>query len=346
MLIVGPAWVGDMVMAQTLFILLKKRLPATVIDVLAPQWSEPLLARMPQVRRSIALPIGHGRLKLAQQFKMARQLRYENYDQAILLPNSFKSAIIPFLARIPKRRGWCGEYRYGLLNDMRHLNKSELPLMIERFMALALPKAQNLKQALAGERIIPALEVKQQHARAIAKTFNLDLDKGPILALCPGAEFGAAKKWPNRHYVAVAQEKIAQGWQVWIFGSQKDQQEGAVIQEQTGQACVNLAGRTLLSEAIDLLSLADSVVSNDSGLMHIAAALNRPLVVLYGSSSPEFTPPLNRYHRILRLGLSCSPCFKRECPLEHLNCLNELAPELVLEALQSLEHQKSRKEIL
>lgn len=343
-LVVGPAWIGDMVMAQTLFMVIKERAPDAIIDVLAPEWTKPLLSRMPQVRCSIPLSIGHKRLKLKTQFQIAKRLRHEGYHQAILIPNSFKSAIIPFLARIPKRTGWRGEYRYGLLNDLRVLDKQALPLMVERFMALALPKNRDIKKSLSEEMPVPTLEVNQKNVAVTVEKFNLKKDSRPVLALCSGAEFGAAKRWPHRHYAAVAKAKISQGWLVWLLGSPNDCRDAEAINQQTGNRCVNLAGKTDLSEAIGLLSLADSVVSNDSGLMHIAAALNRPLVVLYGSSSPEFTPPLNKNRKILRLGLSCSPCFKRECPLGHLKCLNDLKPEQVIEALLNLEEKNRESE--
>lgn len=344
-LVVGPAWVGDMVMAQTLFMVIKERQPDASIDVLAPEWSKPLLSCMPQVHRSIALPIGHGRLKIKKQFQVARELRREGYHQAILLPNSFKSAIIPFLARIPRRTGWRGEYRYALLNDLRFLNKKELPLMVERFMALGLPKEVDLIEYLdhfSRNMPCPALIVNERRVTLTRCKFKLEKDSRPVLALCPGAEFGSAKRWPHQHYAEVAKAKIAVGWQVWILGSSNDSIDAEAINRQTENRCLNLAGKTDLSEAIELLSQADSVVSNDSGLMHIAAALNRSLVVLYGSSSPQFTPPLNKNRKILRLGLSCSPCFKRECPLEHLNCLTDLKPKKIIDALLALEQEQEK----
>ena len=333
-LVIGPAWVGDMVMAQVLFRLLKQLHPNIAIDVLAPAWSVPLLARMPEVRTSFDLPLKHGEFGFSVRKKIGRELRGK-YQQAILLPNSWKSALVPFFADIPQRTGWRGEMRYGLLNDIRALDKEKYPLMIERFAALAFPVNIDMPEILP----YPKLLINNNERRTALQKYQLNLER-PVLALCPGAEFGPAKRWPERHYAAVAAERIAAGAQVWIFGSEKDALVAEAIRnalpESQRDFCHHLAGKTKLAEAIDLLSCAQAVVSNDSGLMHIASALNLPLVAVYGSSSPQFTPPLSDAVEIVRLGLDCSPCFKRECPLVHLNCLNDLPPSRVLDALSSL----------
>jgi heptosyltransferase II len=330
-LIVGPAWVGDMVMAQSLFKLIKQKHPDHILDVVAPSWSVPLLERMPEIRRSITIDIGHGQLHLQKRFKLGYSLRQENYQQAILLPNSFKSALVPLFAKIKHRTGWRGEMRYALLNDLRYLDKQKYPLMIERFMALALQPDEALPQ----DYPLPSFSIDPDCVQKACDKLGLHVDK-PILALCPGAEFGPAKRWPEEHYAAVAKQKLAEGWQVWIFGSKSDQAVAAKIQQLTENQCIDLTGKTSLAEAIDLLSLAACVVSNDSGLMHIAAALGKLLVVVYGSTDPGFTPPLAKQVKVVRLGLDCSPCFKRECPLQHLNCLRQLAPELVVSNMEQL----------
>lgn len=330
-LIVGPAWVGDMVMTQSLFKLIKQQNSTANIDVLAPPWSRPLLARMPEVRQALHMPFGHGQLQFKQRWQLGKALRTEKYDQAIVLPNSWKSALIPFAAKIPLRTGWLGELRYGLLNDYRHLNKRQFPLMVERFLLLGLTANSNI--CANWQR--PQLHIDQAAIKTTLNKFNLTTDK-PVLALCSGAEFGPAKRWPAKHFATTAREKMAEGWQVWLFGSVNDQTVAHEIQQYTNKDCIDLTGKTSLGEAIDLLSLANMVVSNDSGLMHIAAALQRPLVVLYGSSSPTFTPPLSDCVKILSLNLACSPCFKRECPLEHLNCLQQLMPVKVLDAIDQL----------
>jgi heptosyltransferase-2 len=339
-LIVGPAWVGDMVMAQSLFMTLKRVHPYAAIDVLAPGWTAPLLARMPEVRRAIMTPFAHGSLNLTGRWRFGRSLAAEGYDQAIVLPNSFKSALVPWFAGIKRRTGWRGELRRGLLNDVRVLDKAALPLMIDRFNALAFDKGAVQRAAdFPAAHPAPKLAVDPEAAAAARTRFGLTADR-PALALCPGAEFGAAKRWPERHYAELAAGKIAEGWQVWLFGSTKDAAVAAAISAQVpggGRAhCHELAGKTTLAEAIDLLSLAAAVATNDSGLMHVAAALDRKLVAIYGPTSPGFTPPLNADHRIANLQLACSPCFKRECPLGHHNCLEQLPAGRVAGLLDEL----------
>lgn len=334
-LIVGPSWVGDMVMAQSLFICLKQQHPDCSIDVLAPDWCRPLLQRMPQVNSALPLPLAHGELALGKRRRIGRLLAQDGYDQAIVLPNSFKSALIPWFAGIPLRTGWRGEARGWLLNDCRRLDKQQYPLMVQRFAALAYAAAAPLPAALPW----PALQADLHAAAAARERLGLTAQR-PVLALCPGAEFGPAKQWPARHYAAVAQALLEQGWQVWLLGSGKDAvvANGILQRIDPGQRqhAHSLCGATALGEAVDLLSQAAMVVSNDSGLMHIAAALGRPLVVPYGSTSAAFTPPLAERVRQLSLGLPCSPCFKRECPLQHLDCLEKLEPSLVLAAIDEL----------
>ncbi len=333
-LIVGPSWVGDMVMAQTLFTCLKQQYPDCQIDVLAPAWSEPLLARMPEVRQAISMPLGHGVLDLATRRKLGQGMRGA-YDQAILLPNSLKSALTPFFAKIPKRTGWRGEMRYGLLNDVRVLDKQRYPLMIERFMALGYAPDAELPKPYPR----PSLQIDPASRDAALAAFGLHLDR-PVLALCPGAEFGEAKRWPAEHYAKVAELKIRAGWQVWLFGSSNDHPGCEELRQRLipglREECFNLAGQTSLAQAVDLLSAATAVVSNDSGLMHVAAALNRPLVAVYGSTSDQFTPPLAEQVAVVRLGLECSPCFERTCRFGHYDCLRELKPRPVVEALDRL----------
>ena len=340
-LIIGPSWVGDMIMAQSLFMLLKQHNPEVQIDVMAPGWSGALLERMPEVRDFIDMPVGHGRLQLKLRYQLGKALREKHYAQSILLPNSLKSALVPFWARIPKRTGYVGEMRYGLLNDIRKLDKSQLTMTVQRFSALAYPQHSMLESTANLDEIpVPALKVEPDKVATALKNFQLSTDK-PILSLCPGAEYGPAKQWPARHYASLAQTKIAQGWQVWIFGSQKDNSIAEEINRLLEQKAVNLCGRTVLAEAIDLMSVSQSVVSNDSGLMHMGAALAVPVVGVYGSSDPTFTPPLGNNSAMVSLNLSCSPCFKRTCPLGHTDCLEKLEPERVLSALAELQQDNA-----
>ena len=305
-LIVGPSWVGDMVMAQTLFITLKQQNPDAIIDVLAPAWSRPIIERMPEVRQGIDMPVGHGSLNLGVRSKIAKALKAEGYNLAILLPNSLKSALIPFLAGIPVRVGWRGEMRYGLLNDLRVLDKEKYPLMVERFIALAYPDKSKLPEPLP----IPNLKVDESNITSALHRYRLHKDL-PVLVLCPGAEFGPSKQWPAGYYGEVALTMVQKGWQVWLFGSDKDRETTTEIMgylpKNQQERCFNLAGQTTLADAVDLMSQADAVVSNDSGLMHIAAALSRPLVAVYGSTTAAHTPPMNKTAKHSGLDWNAAP---------------------------------------
>ncbi len=329
-LIIAPAWVGDAIMAQPLYARIKARHPDAIIDVLAPAWTRPLHARMAEINELIDAPFTHGQLKLRERWRLAREIKARGYDQAIVLPNSLKSALVPLLAGIPLRTGWLGEMRYGLLNDARTLNPIALPQMAQRFYALGADDGVPLTQAMP----FPVLTINPAERAATVQKLGLSTDT-PIVAICPGAEYGPAKRWPAKHVAALANELIDEGKQVWLFGSNKDAEICAEICELAPQV-LDLAGKTSLAEAIDLMSLAANVVCNDSGLMHVAAALQRPLVAVFGSSSPTFTPPLAIKAKIVTLDLECSPCFERVCPLGHMDCLNKLDPERVYTALNKL----------
>jgi heptosyltransferase II len=320
-LVVAPSWIGDTIMMQPLLMRLKAQRPDAAIDVLAPGWSAPLLRRMPEVAAAIENPFTHGEFDWAGRRALGRRLAAERYDAAYVLPNSWKSALVPFFAGIPRRIGFRGEARYGLLNERPPLDEAALPRLVDRYCLLAGP--------LEGATPLPHLTSTTEQQRAARTALGLPPDVVPVV-FCPGAEYGPAKRWPARHYAALA--RMLEG-PVWIVGSAKDREVGEEIARLAGGAAVNLCGRTDLEQAIDLIAGARQVVSNDSGLMHVAAALDRPLVALYGSSSPGYTPPLSPRAKILSLNLECSPCFKRECPLGHLRCLEDLSPERVLEAI-------------
>lgn len=326
-LVVAPAWIGDTVLAQPLFERLHERHPGLELDALAPRWVAPVLARMPQIRHVIDSPFGHGEISLRTRWNLARQIAAEDYQQAYILPNSLKSALVPFMAGIPERIGFVGESRYGLINRRHTLDKEALPLMVERFAQLAEAPGAPLPRPLPRPRLTSTPE---QQAAALAALGLAPPQR--LVVFCPGAEYGPAKRWPARHFAALARALIARGHTIWLLGSPKDRNVGEDIVHQVPGPCRNLCGATNLEQAIDLLALAELVVCNDSGLMHVAAALDRRLVALYGSSSPNFTPPLSDKASILRLGLQCSPCFKRECPLGHLDCLNKLEPTRALDA--------------
>jgi heptosyltransferase-2 len=329
-LIVAPAWVGDMVMAHSLVRTLTERTPGVTVEMLAPPATAPLAERMPDVAGVTILDVAHGELGLGKRRRVARQLAGRGYDQAIVLPNSFKSALVPFLAGIPRRTGWTGETRLLVLNDRRRLDRARYPLMIERFIALALdPDAP-----LPTPPPLPVLVADEARAQALRR--SLELDVGNVTVLCPGAEFGPAKRWPEEHYAALARHLLEAGGGVWMLGSAGDADACARIETLVGAGgrLVNLAGRTTLLDALDLLALADRVVCNDSGLMHVAGALGRPVIALFGSTSPDFTPPLGPAATVLTNPVPCSPCFQRECPLGHFRCLAGLDPGRVIEVLR------------
>jgi heptosyltransferase-2 len=323
-LIIAPAWVGDAVLAQPLFRRLHERDADTVIDAFAPAWTHALFARMPEISATLVNPFAHGELALAARYRLARALAEREYTHAMVLPNSFKSALIPFFARIPRRTGYVGEARRGLLNDARPLDKQALPLMVERFAALADPPGASLKRPLDPPRLIVNVE---QRAATLAALGITDTDN--IAVLCPGAEYGPAKRWPPAYFADLARKFAEARYKVWLVGSANDRAVASEIVNGSGGECVNLCGRTTLAQAIDVIASATVVVANDSGLMHIAAALDKPTLALFGSSSPGFTPPMSTHARVLRLDLPCSPCFQRVCPLGHFDCMRKLTPDHV-----------------
>ncbi len=339
-LVIGPSWVGDMMMSQSLYRTLKAEYPSAEIDVMAPAWCRPLLARMTEVNQALAMPLGHGALGLGERRRLGRALRANRYDRAYVLPNSFKSALVPFFADIPQRTGWRGEMRYGLLNDVRVLDKAAFPLMVQRYVALAYDKgrvqrADDLPQPL----LWPQLRVSDEEIAETTSAFNLT-DSRPIVGFCPGAEFGPAKRWPHYHYAALAQRLIESGYQIALFGSAKDHEAGeqirAALQDDARDFCLNLAGKTQLEQAVILIAACRAVVSNDSGLMHVAAALNKPLIALYGPSSPDFTPPLSDKARVIRLISGYHKVRKGDAEQGYHQSLIDIQPQQVLDALTPL----------
>ena len=318
-LIVGPSWVGDMVMAHSLYRFLRQRTPSIEIHVLAPTWSLPLLKRMPEVAAAHELPLGHGEVGLGIRRAVAAKLKLERFDRAIVLPRSLKAALVPFFAGIPVRTGFRGEWRYGLINDMRRFDGARLDQTVLRFLALGLDRNDDAPPERPPE---PTLAVNEGARAAVLERLGLE---STAVALMPGAEYGEAKRWPVERFADLAVRLGAAGHPVWVLGSAKERALGEALVSAAGAERVrNLCGETTLTEAVDLLATARVAVSNDSGLMHVAAAVGTHVVAIYGSSSPLFTPPLTPKKTILYAGLSCSPCFARECPLHHLNCLRDI----------------------
>ena len=337
-LVVGPSWVGDMVMSQSLLMRLKADHPEAEIDVLAPNWCRPILARMPQVTQAIAMPVGHGALQWSVRKQLANSLVARQYQQSIVLPNSLKSALVPWMAKIPKRTGWRGEMRYGLVNDMRSLDTAAFPLMVQRYIALAedAPRsAADLKPI-----ITPSLDVDHEQQVAVFKRFALANDDRQLIAFCPGAEFGPAKRWPHFHFATLAAQLIDSGRQIVCLGSAKDtaaiQQIKDLLSADQLRSFVDVSGQTTLTEAVDILANCSAVISNDSGLMHIGAAVNTPMIALYGPTSPDFTPPLSDNAQVIRLIEGYIKLRKGNAEQGYHQSMIDIQPELVFERLQSM----------
>lgn len=338
-LIAGPSWVGDMVMAQALYRLLHQQSPGVEIHVVAPPWSLPVLERMPEVARGISLDVGHGELALARRRAVGRRLRAERYARAIVLPRSAKSALVPWFAKIPLRTGFRGEWRYGLLNDVRSLD-ARLDQTVKRFVALGEPRDAEPPRSLPAA-LRPRLASDPDNLERLRAAHGLRRG-APLVALMPGAEYGVAKRWPAAHYGALAGELASADADVVVLGSAKERAIGEQVVTRAAHPHVrNLCGATSLADVVDLSASAAVAVSNDSGLLHVAAAAGAPVVAIYGSSAPSFTPPLTDAAAVVSLELECSPCFARDCPLKHMRCLNDLAPATVLRAVESVRAQRA-----
>lgn len=325
-LIVAPSWVGDAILTEPLVALLRDPYEDPIVDVLVPPWCAPVYARMRGIRRIVETPFAHGKLDIGARKRLASELRREGYTRAFVLPNSWKSALVPFLAGIPKRVGYTGEARWGLLTDARKLDKKAMPRLVDRFAALAVPRG-GLVPMPPAPVLVPNVRNRADAMRAL----RLKTDR-PVVILCPGAEYGPAKRWPPNQFAELAALFLHDGLQVWIVGSPNDKMAADAVLNSLGEnvhKVRDLTGRTDLGTAIDMLSSASLVVSNDSGLMHAAAAVGAPLVALFGSSSPVYTPPLSPTSQVARIDIACSPCFKRECPLGHFKCMRELKPPFV-----------------
>jgi heptosyltransferase-2 len=331
-LIVAPSWVGDAILSEPVIALLRDPYTDPVVDVLAPRWCAPVYARMRGVGRVIENPFDHGRFDLAGRRRLARQLREANYARALVLPNSWKSALIPWLARIPQRIGYIGEGRYGLLTDARRLNAKAMPRLVERFAALTARPGGLVPMPPA-----PVLVPDAANRASAIHELRLSTSR-PVAILCPGAEFGPAKRWPPTYFADLARRLLQRNMQVWLIGSTSDALAASAVMAAAGNSAKqirDLVGKTDLGTAVDLLSAGALVISNDSGLMHAAAAVGTPLVGLYGSSSPVYTPPLSETAYIAKIDIVCSPCFKRECPLGHFRCMRELTPDTVYNLTRS-----------
>lgn len=314
-LVVAPNWIGDALMAQPLLARLHENIAGLELDVLAPPWVSPVARRMPEVAEVIDVPFRHGGLQLRERWRTGRGLRARGYQQAIVLPNTWKSALVPFFADIALRSGYVGESRYGLLNVT--YRRSGAPMLLH-YASLAEPPGRQVRLPLPNPRLMAPAAAIESTQRKFGITAG-------YAVLCPGAEYGPAKRWP---YFKELAERLRMP--AVIVGSANDADAARGIRGR------NLVGQTTLDEAIDLIAGGALVISNDSGLMHVAAALGRPQVALFGSSSPEHTPPLSDAARVLWLRVECSPCFQRQCPLGHFRCMRDMTVDLVLREIDNL----------
>ncbi len=332
-LVISPNWIGDAVMAQPLLQLLKQRHPERSIDVLAPPSVAPVWRAMQEVDSVLETPFRHGALQLRERWKYGRVLRQRGYADAYVLPNTLKYALIPWMAGIGERVGYKGEMRHGLINRMHH-DDTPKRAMVPFYAALAGAPGAPLR----GDVPRPAMQVGAQEIDAVCAKLGIDRARG-LVVFAPGAEFGAAKRWPARHFAALAQaiRALHPAAQIGLLGSPKDKQACDEIVDITGvEGMFNLAGVTRLNEAIALIAGADAVVANDSGLLHIASALNRPVIALYGPTDPDHAPPFSDMAKSMSLRLECSPCRQRECTLGHHDCMEKMDSAMVWHALRPM----------
>lgn len=318
-------------MAQALYKALLSYSTSAEIHVVAPAWSRPLLTRMPEIKNVIGLDITHGELGLGKRIALGRQLRAEAYTQAIILPRSFKSAIVPWMAKIPRRIGDKGEFRYGLLTRMFPSNKDKtIPNVCNylRYLDIKTDIAQ-IKQDYS-----PQLSVDADNQKKVLAANNISKEVS-LVACMVGAEYGPSKQWPAEHFATLIDMLYEQGLQVCILGSAKDVAQSEKIQSQCRHPVVNLCGKTTLTDVIDLLAVCRVAVTNDSGLMHIAAAVDVPVVAMYGGTTPAYTPPLHKRAKSFYLSLACSPCWQRTCQYDHYRCLKDILPQDVFAAVES-----------
>ena len=339
-LIIAPNWIGDAVSTQPLLANLKVLYPNSKIDILASNWVAPVYRACSEVHEVIEAKFEHKKLQWNLRKQLAKVIEAKNYQACFVLPNSFKSALIPWLANIPFRIGYRGELRFGLINlALNNPSKVNRPPMVEHYLALS----QLLKddESISLDRLVPKLNVSGAAKQQVEqKLQGANINSDSIYAICPGAEYGPSKRWPTKYFAVLAQQLIKQNSnnQIILLGSKSDHSLAQEITSQGQQASNvhNWCGNTSLDEAIALIGMSKAVVSNDSGLMHIAAALQIPQVAIFGSSDPAHTPPLSDRAKIIWLNMSCSPCHKRVCPLGHLRCLKDILPEQVLATLNTL----------
>src|SRR5712691_13408180 len=329
-LIVPYTWIGDFVRCHTVVTLLRQRFPSRPIDMLTTAVVAPLIDYMPGVRKGVVVDLPRKRLAFAAHRALARRLRAEGYGQALVMPRTWKAALAPYLAGIPQRTGFVGEARFGLINDLR-FGEKKLPRMIDRCGALALPKGATLPPDWPP----PELDVPLHEAQAWRAGKGLADDGHPVIAFAPGA-VGPSKRWPIAAYAEVARALTAQGFSVWVLGSPNEAPLAQEIVRAAGPSARDLTSPDLRN-AILALKLARAAVSNDSGLLHVAAAIGTASIGIFGPTSPWHWAPLNPRAATIETGteLPCRPCHKPTCRLGHHRCLRDIDPEQVFAAARA-----------
>ena len=328
-LIVPYVWIGDFVRCHSVVQLLRQRFPNRDIDVLSSTLCAPLVDYMPGVRKGIVCDLPRKQLALRAHRALAARLSAERYGSVLVMPRTWKSALAPFLAGIPERTGFAGEARFGLINDIR-FGEQRLPRMVDRCCALALPKAA----PLPADWPPPELNVPVAEATAWRAKRALPDDGRPVVALAPGA-VGPSKRWPIAHYARLAQELTGAGLSVWVLGSPDESPLAAEIVRAAGAQARDLTSPDLRN-AILALKLASAAVSNDSGLLHVAAAIGTPTLGIFGPTSPRHWAPLNPLAAVVetRTEVPCRPCHQPTCRLVHHRCMRDIPAEQVLPAVR------------
>jgi heptosyltransferase-2 len=320
-------WIGDFVRCHTVVRLLRQHFPARSVDLLTTPMVAPLLDYMPGVRKGIVADLPRNRLALGQHRALAHRLQTEGYGQALVMPRTWKAALAPYLAGIPQRTGFVGEARFGIINDLR-FGERALPRMVDRCAHLALPKGTPAPRQWP----LPELEVPPAELAAWRQRQGLQDEHRPVLALAPGA-VGPSKRWPAAHYAELADRLVAEGNQVWVIGGPGEREIAATILR-TGQPHLRDLTGPDLRTAVLALAAAGAAVSNDSGLLHVAAALGTPAIGIFGPTSPWHWAPLNPIAAVMETTaeLPCRPCHKPVCRFGHHRCMREIAVDRVASA--------------